>query len=54
MIRVWSHGSLGVGDDLSVKRVRMAYRVQILTGIDAGLRALGVCLVGSVVANSPG
>jgi len=31
----------------------MAGRVQILTSIDVGLRALGVCLVGSVVTTSP-
>jgi len=49
VIKVWSHGFLGVNDDSSIKHVRMTCRVQILTGIDVGLRALGVCLVGPIV-----
>jgi len=48
-----SHGFLSVNDDPSIKHVRMACRDQILTGVDVGLRALGVCLVGPIVESSP-
>jgi len=47
VIRVWFHYFLGISGNLSVKRVRIRYRVQILTGIHASLRVLGACLVKS-------
>ena len=51
MIRVWFHDFLGISGNLSVKRVRITYRVQILTGIHTSLRVLGACPVKSAVAN---